>query len=255
MRGPSLTTFKRLFALCGNRCAFPECSAPIAEESGTITGEICHINAASPGGPRFDPAQSDGERHAASNLILLCGRHHKIVDAEPEKYTAQNLIALKRSHEHAGIVEVTPFGAKVAAGLLERYAKVEILSNAGQIAINSPGAIQAGTVNLRTNKAKVSFAAPVGSVAGERVMMSYAKYLIGRYQEFQKADKTKADRFKYIAIHAALKREFKGDWKLLPVSRFPEIVAFLQRRIENTVVGRIRRANGSAVFHQFEQHR
>ncbi len=161
---------------------------------------------------------------------------------------------MKRSHERTGVVEITPFDAKAAAGLLAKYANVVIHSNAGQIAINSPGTIQAGTVNLRTTKAKLTIAAPAGSIAADRAMMSYTKYLLDRYQEFQKADKTKADHFKFMAIYAALKRQFKGDWKLLPVSRFAELVAFLQGRIDNTIVGRTRNARGLAVYHQFEEH-
>lgn len=254
MSGPSLTTVKRLFARSGNRCAFPGCDSPIVEDSGIITGEICHIRAASSGGPRYDPEQSEDERHAAPNLMLLCGRHHKLVDAEPANFTVLKLTDLKLTHEHAGVVEITPLGAKAAASLLAKYAGIVIHSNAGQIAINSPGTIQAGTVNLKTTKAKVTIAAPAGSIAADRAMMSYAKYLIDRYQEFQKADKTKANLFKYIAIHAALKRQFKGDWKLLPISRFAEVVAFLQRRIDNTIVGRTKRARGSDVYHQFEEH-
>ena len=41
---PSVRTVKRLFAECGNGCAFPKCSTPmVGLESGTIVGEICHI--------------------------------------------------------------------------------------------------------------------------------------------------------------------------------------------------------------------
>lgn len=254
MRGPTLVGVKRLFARSGNRCAFPDCGVPIVEDSGTVTGEICHIKAGSPGGPRYDPAQSEEERHDASNLILLCGRHHTLVDAEPDDYTVQKLTAFKRSHERSGVVEITPSSAKAAAALLANYMNVVIHSNAGQIAIQSPGAIQANTINLRTRKAKVTLAPPGGSIAEDRAMMSYAKYLIDRHQQFQKADKTKTGRFKYVAIHAALKRQFKGDWKLLPTSRFAEVVAFLQKRIDNTIVGRVSRARGAPVYHEFEEH-
>ncbi|HEY6803760.1 MAG TPA: hypothetical protein VI306_09295 [Pyrinomonadaceae bacterium] len=44
-------TLKKLFALSGNQCAFPECEAPIVDAaSGIIVGEICHIKARSPKG-------------------------------------------------------------------------------------------------------------------------------------------------------------------------------------------------------------
>ena len=43
MNEPSLQTLKRLFAMSGNRCAFPECTLPIVEGSGIVTGIVCHI--------------------------------------------------------------------------------------------------------------------------------------------------------------------------------------------------------------------
>lgn len=254
MPAPTLAVIKRLFALSRNKCAFPECGAPMVEESGTATGEICHIKAASPGGSRFDPKQTDGERHGASNLLLLCARHHKVVDTELRKYTVAILEALKRKHEQAGMVEITPAGAKAAKVILDSYRHIVIHSNVGQITIGSPGAIQANTLNLKTTKAKVKLLPPSGSIADDRAMLSYAKYLIDRYQQYQKADTTKSGAFKYMAIHSALKREFKGDWKLLHQSRFHELVAFLQRRVNNTRQGRINKAGGIRNFHAFGEH-
>ena len=254
MSTPSLATIKRLFARCGNRCAFQGCESPMVEDSGTVTGEICHIRAASKGGPRYDGSQTEEQRSSSDNLILLCGRHHAIVDAEPKTFTVQKLLRMKDVHERSGIVEITPQGAKAAERLLNQYLKVTVHRNVGQIAINSPGAIHAQTVNVRTIKPKLVVTPPVGSIGADRRMLSYGRYLIDRYQEFQKADKTKADRFKFMAIHGALKREFKGDWKLLPIVRFPELIEFLHRRIDNTIIGRIRKAEGASVYHSFDDH-
>ncbi len=85
MAEPAEQTVKRLFALSGNICAYPGCEVPIVERNGVVTGEICHIKARKPGGPRFDAIQSEKDRHEFGNLILLCGRHHKIVDAHPQQ--------------------------------------------------------------------------------------------------------------------------------------------------------------------------
>lgn len=254
MSAPTLATTKRLFALSGNRCAFPDCTAPLVENSGTVTGEICHIRAANSGGPRFDQKQSDNERHAAANLLLLCARHHKLIDSEPEKYSTDTLEQLKRKQEQLGAIEISPATAKAAQQLLDNYLSVVIHSNYGQIAIQSPGAIQAHTVNLKTTKSTILFTPPIGSVADDRAMLSYAKYLIARYQEFQKADSQKTGGYKYMAIYNALKREFKGDWKLLSSDRFGELVTFLQRRIDNTKQGRINHANSIRNYHSYEEH-
>ncbi len=80
---PSQAVIKRLFTHSGNRCAFPKCTSPIVQKT-TIVGEICHIKAASPHGPRYDPEQTAEERHGYENLVLLCANHHTIIDDDPD---------------------------------------------------------------------------------------------------------------------------------------------------------------------------
>lgn len=82
----ALTTVKRLFALSQNRCAFPGCTAPLIEDTGTVTGIICHIKARSERGPRYDANQTEEERYAFDNLLLMCGRHSKLIDSEHQLY-------------------------------------------------------------------------------------------------------------------------------------------------------------------------
>ncbi len=82
MTSPKLPVIKRLFAVSGNRCAYPDCCLPLVELSGTVTGEIVHIKAAEKNGPRYDINQAEEERYGFNNLLLLCRRHHKIIDSE-----------------------------------------------------------------------------------------------------------------------------------------------------------------------------
>jgi hypothetical protein len=96
--GPSDPTIKRLFAVSSNTCAFPGCSEPLVVGE-TVVGEICHIESARKGHGRYDPKQSDEERHGFDNLILLCRKHHKIVDSEVDRYPASLLTEFKKSHE------------------------------------------------------------------------------------------------------------------------------------------------------------
>lgn len=95
---PSDATLKKLFARSGNRCAYDRCTVEIVQ-SGTIVGEVCHIKAASPSGPRYDPQQSPRQRHGYDNLILLCRNHHVVVDDDPETYTVERLVRMKGDHE------------------------------------------------------------------------------------------------------------------------------------------------------------
>ena len=68
---PTDATIKRLFARSGNRCAFPKCPVEIVQGD-TLVGEMCHIRAARPGGPRYDPNQTAAERHGYDNLTSCC---------------------------------------------------------------------------------------------------------------------------------------------------------------------------------------
>lgn len=99
-RAPSERSIKMLYALSGGMCAFPECGTRLVDpQSHALLGEICHIHAASPGGPRFSPTQSDADRNEADNLIILCPTHHSLIDQDASRYTADALRAMKTQHE------------------------------------------------------------------------------------------------------------------------------------------------------------
>ena len=111
MKSPTLKTVKRLFAVSNNRCAFPACESPLVEVTGTITGDIAHIRASSPNGPRYDPAQCDEDRHSFGNLMLLCGRHHTIIDTEINEYSVPTLERINTSMKQRGRLKFVPFTA------------------------------------------------------------------------------------------------------------------------------------------------
>ena len=244
MDTPSLATIKVLFARSRNCCAFPSCPVPVVEDTGTVTAEICHICALSPRGPRYDKKQTHKERNSATNLILMCGRHHKVIDTETQKYTTAMLLEIKQEHEERGFAEVSPIGAQIAQQLLANYTRISVMGNLGNVAIQSPGAIQAKSITIKSERTKLSIEAPVGSVGAVRVKVAYCQHLIDRYQNYQKGDWTAKSNFKYAAIHIALKRVFGTSWKLLDEERFDELVAYLQRRIDATVIGKRNRSRG-----------
>ncbi len=100
MGAPSVSAIKALFAVSGNVCAFPGCSQPIVDESShVIIGEVSHITAASSGGPRYDPQQTEEKRHGFDNLLLLCAAHHKIIDEQPDEFPVGRLVEIKKEHE------------------------------------------------------------------------------------------------------------------------------------------------------------
>jgi hypothetical protein len=106
---PTIRTVKRLFALSGNECAFPNCSTPLIDkQSKSVIGQICHIKGEKPKAPRYDPKQTNKQRHSFDNLILLCSAHHKVVDDDESAYTVEDLLNMKHNHEsiHEGNWEI-----------------------------------------------------------------------------------------------------------------------------------------------------
>lgn len=97
-RNITWNTVKRLYGLSGNVCANPECRKPLITENNHI-GEIAHICAASPDGPRYDSNMTDDERRSIDNLLLLCESCNKLVDNNVEKYSVSELKKWKNNHE------------------------------------------------------------------------------------------------------------------------------------------------------------
>lgn len=113
---PSEKTYNLLYAKSSNRCAFPGCKNPITVKQ-TLIGNVCHIKAAKSGGPRYEPSQTNEERHGYDNLVLMCSIHNKVVDDDVTTYTVDNLKQMKTDHE----AESTPIEEEtieLAVGLL-----------------------------------------------------------------------------------------------------------------------------------------
>lgn len=121
---PTLDTVRHLFAHSGNVCAFPGCSHPLIDAENNFLAEVCHIEAAEPGGERFNPQTTNEERRHRNNLLLLCHRHH-VETNNVERWTVEKMRELKAEHERrfeesvARIVESSITGITKAATLGE----------------------------------------------------------------------------------------------------------------------------------------
>jgi len=257
MSKPTERTVKRLFAFSRNRCAYPNCTSPIIHESDAVIGDICHIKAEKKGGARYDPKQSPEERAAFENLIVLCKNHHQVIDATPDTYTVDLLTDMKEMHEREGSPELTSESARQASML---YASLTMSVRSGrdsQVMIESPGSVQAKTIGkvvIKTASKKPPTIQPEGGAVGHNLnMRNYTLHLIERYQDFQKWDQSKQGRGKYVTIHNAIKREFGMKWDFVPQARFHDLVQYLQFRVLNSKLGRIRHAQGEKCFSTWQE--
>ena len=94
----AIETLKLLLARSGNQCAFPECSHPLFNNNNIFVAQLCHIEAVSPFGQRYNPNKSSDEINEYNNLIFLCYRHHKETD-NIDLYPVQWLKEIKATHE------------------------------------------------------------------------------------------------------------------------------------------------------------
>jgi hypothetical protein len=108
------------------RCSNPECRRPTvganAAQDGTIIiGVAGHICAASPGGPRYNAAQTPAARRSKENGIWLCQNCGRLVDVDADKFTVEQLTKWKRDSQTYAFRElVAP-----SAGFTEESARIE----------------------------------------------------------------------------------------------------------------------------------
>lgn len=248
---PSISTIKKLFAFSNNRCAFPNCSSPIVEESGTVTGIVCHIAARSKGGPRYDSKQTDEQRHAFQNLILMCGRHSKLIDSEPKHYTDKALYEFKTTHEKRGGIELSQSDARKAELLLKDYRAIYITAG-GHVMFNSPGSVQAERVVIKNQKRTVKVLPPDGTIGSDASRCSYTKHLIDRYNEF--ASQQPGRKFSFAAVYSMIKKRFGAKWEMISLHQFDAVTSLLQQRIDKTRQGSINRGKGFPSYSNYEDY-
>ncbi len=93
-----------LWTRSGSRCAFADCRCELYEETtdndpDVLLGETAHIVGQGDDGPRHDKPIPGGEIDGYDNLILLCTKHHTIVDRQLQKYSVDKLVQIKTDHE------------------------------------------------------------------------------------------------------------------------------------------------------------
>lgn len=94
-----------LWARAAGRCQYRGCGEDLVGDlvSGRrdpLFGFIAHIVADSPDGPRGHPVRSSVLAKSLENLMLLCAKHHKLVDVDGlADHPEDNLLAMKAEQE------------------------------------------------------------------------------------------------------------------------------------------------------------
>ena len=96
---------KRLFALSCNVCAYRGCEEKLADPQwNSVQADLAHIHGERPTAARYDASQTDEQRRAFENIIVLCPNHHRRIDLlEPDEHPPELLFEMKEQHEQACI--------------------------------------------------------------------------------------------------------------------------------------------------------
>lgn len=90
--------YKALLSRSGNKCAFKGCTHPIFNDKFEFVAQLCHIEAVSKKGQRFNPLLSIEEINSYENLLFLCYKHHAETN-DVNIYTVKVLKEIKHEHE------------------------------------------------------------------------------------------------------------------------------------------------------------
>jgi len=94
----------RLWVLAGGRCQYDGCNESLWRDDlrmADINGAyIAHIIDVNPQTHRYDPVLSPKLAKDISNLMLLCSKHHRLIDYEEEReHSVERLSLMKKQHE------------------------------------------------------------------------------------------------------------------------------------------------------------
>ena len=216
-RNISAVTKKLVFQEANSTC-------PFCGEKDINTLQIHHIK-----------SWADGGENEPGNLIPICANcHTKVTNkaiAETEILRMKLNLVSKKEHNKND-------------NRLANMIQLDSSTNMGVIA---------NTLNITSQRnSSVKVQPPQGTIASERDKRNYIKYLIDRYNQFKKSDRSIGD-FKYAIIYRAIQREFKCKWDFVPIERFEALASYIQKRIDATIVGKAKKKQDLKTYSSFEE--
>lgn len=180
------TTIKKLFLLSGNECAEPACTRRLLAKDGeSIIGKICHIEAASDDGPRYNASMDDEARRHFNNLILLCDEDHTIIDniQNENKYPVELLKEWKQSHESQQLIEKLKTKPSLLKDAINAIAKIDW-----------NGTVEEGKLNSFDPRDKILYNSLRRSVSLINEYKSFHGKINALYEEIEKQGSFKKER-------------------------------------------------------------
>ena len=220
-----------LLQKCLRRCCL--CYALKGDDS-QKDGQLAHL----------DHKRSNGD---PGNFVWLCFEHHNSYDSrmgQAKNITEQELRRHRQALYQAVEQGAVPakHGATVLKFSIERAAPMSITGDGNVIAGGDVNYVVNMPKNRRGKRPAASSPIIPGTVSEDAQMIGYLRYLVDRYQKFKKweCDRT-GQEMKYPVIHRAYKAKIKYELKHTPRSLFDGAVSFLQQRIRDTRLGRMKR--------------
>jgi hypothetical protein len=212
------TTAKAIFHEAGSAC-------PFCGDTTLAALQIHHIH-----------GRADGGTNDRSNLILTCASCHDKIHA--------GLITL------SDVLKAKAEMRRDAAPARKPRPDTGLPSNVVNFRGPNEGVV-ANKVTITTPR-RPRVIPPAGVLATDADRRSYVLHLIKRYQTFKEADVKGA--MKPAIIYKSIEREFGCTWEFVPLLRFDDLVEFLQRRIDDTKLGRNQRARGTRRYSTFPEY-
>jgi hypothetical protein len=173
--------------------------------------------------------------HAPENLIYVCKNCHGKITAGQISETDVDLkkrilkYSDNKNKNLAGISNVINFSGKINAGTIANV-------------VHFHGRPQIKTTNQPLQ----------GTIGAELLKRNYLKHLIDRYHEFAKAEKGQG--YKYVVFYQSINRRYGAKWDMIPLQQFEECCVYVQYRINNTVLGKNRKARGQSNYSSFSEY-
>jgi hypothetical protein len=207
-------TKRTLAQRAGNRCSNPECrrttSGPRTEHDLSVNiGVAAHIQAASPGGPRYDELMQTEERRNIRNGIWLCQVCAKLIDNDKRRYSVEVVRGWKDDAElsarrdlESRVIEAMPSG--VESELLQPFCPPLV-----RIELNIDHTLRTPATELKTLIARLAVSAVEGDLLGVEA------FHVGLDEYLDKIASDPVSRAMYCKTWVDLARRVSGTIQLL----------------------------------------